>query len=470
LSTALETLVILVVHGCSWLAACHALLRKRDPRSALGWTVTCLLLPAVGPAIYALFGISRAEHRANKLLNQLPVPSDESVSLHVLPPATVSPEDAALERLGECLTNQPLLPGNTVVPLIDGDEAYPAMITAMEEATQEIFLTTYLFKAGAVGDEFVDVLGRAAKRGVDVRVLIDGFGALYSLRKPWKRLPGHGVRLARFLPPGLIPKGLSVNLRNHRKILVCDNTAFTGGMNIADENTHPEGTHGVRDVHFRCRGPVVAELRNSFLRIWGYACGDAPHAFIHRHVPPEGDSLCRLVIDGLGSGTDTLNDLYCGLISAAKGVVRIMTPYFLPSHELMAALCSAGYRGVDVRVALPRKNNLPYVHWGMLRLLPQLLKAGVRVWLQPGPFVHTKLLTIDGGYSQVGSANLDPRSLRLNFELNMEVFDRPLHDRLAAHIDDAISRSQEITPRYLERQSMPQRLRNAACWIFSPYL
>ena len=129
-----------------------------------------------------------------------------------------------------------------------------------------------------------------------------------------------------------------------------------------------------------------------------------------------------------------------------------------------------GERFVDVRVVLPAKNNLPYVHWATFRLLPALLSAGVRVWYQPPPFAHTKLLAVDGYHSQIGSANLDARSLRLNFELNMEIFDPAFHGLLAGHIDTIISRSREISLEDLKRQSLPVKLRNAACWIFSPYL
>ena len=147
-----------------------------------------------------------------------------------------------------------------------------------------------------------------------------------------------------------------------------------------------------------------------------------------------------------------------------------MTPYFLPSHGLVSALRSAGQRGVDVRVVLPEKNNLFYVHWAQYRLLPTLLEAGVRVWYQQPPFAHTKLLAVDGYYSQIGSANLDARSLRLNFELNMEVFNPDVHDQITAHIDRAIITGREITRDYLAALSLPVKLRNAACWIFSPYL
>lgn len=467
----LEVLGLLAVQILSWVAVGHALLTKRDPRSALGWTITALFLPIVGPVLYALFGISRAESRASRIMRQQAAIEPEYA--HPVcpeePPEFVPENIALMERLGRRLTDQHLCGGNALTPLHNGNEAYPAMLQAIQAARQQVFLATYIFNAGATGTAFAEALAAAAARGVDVRVLVDGIGTLYSWRKPWKKLPEYGVRVALFLPPKLFPPNLSINLRNHRKVLVCDDVGFTGGMNISDDNILSDRKNCVQDVHFRCLGPIVNQLRRAFLLNWGFCTGE------YGSLPPfcptsAGDSRCRIVMDGPGSDADTLNDLYCGVINGARRSVRIMTPYFLPSHDLMSSLRSAGLRGVDVRVVLPGKNNLPYVHWATFRLLPGLLAAGVRIWYQPPPFAHTKLLGVDGYYSQIGSANLDARSLRLNFELNMEVFDPAFHKRLAGHVDSTIARSREITLRNLQRQPLWVKLRNAACWIFSPYL
>ena len=240
-------------------------------------------------------------------------------------------------------------------------------------------------------------------------------------------------------------------------------------MNIADGNLESAGPHRIQDMHFRCEGPVVSQLRHAFQLNWNF-CTDE-----YVPLPPlpdaeAGPSRCRVIVDGPGNDADVLNDLICGAINVARERVRIMTPYFLPSHDLMAALRSAGQRGVDVRVVLPQKNNLPYMNWATCRLLPGLLAAGVRVWFQPPPFAHTKLLAVDDFYTQVGSANLDARSLRLNFELNMEVFDAAFQARIVEFIDATIGRSRELVHDELVAAPLAVRLRNAACWLFSPYL
>ncbi|MDR0815869.1 MAG: phospholipase D-like domain-containing protein [Desulfovibrio sp.] len=467
----LETLELSAVHAMSWIAICHALLTKRDPRSALGWTATALLLPFVGPLLYVLFGISRAASRANRMMRRLAAvqPDYAHPDFPTEPPEHIPEHIAAAELVGRRLTNLHLSGGNTVTPLYNGDEAYPAMIAAIHKAEHHVYLTTYIFNAGMSGSAFVKALSDAADRGADVRVLVDGIGTHYSRDKPWKKLAARGVHVELFLSPGLFPPNLSINLRNHRKILICDNTAFTGGMNISDNNLQSCQKNRIQDMHFHCQGPVVHQLRRAFLLNWGFTTGEYDPLLFD--IPKSaGESRCRIVMDGPGSDTEVLNELFCGVISSAQHSVRIMTPYFLPSHDIMACLRSAAYRGVVVKIALPAKNNLPYVHWAMFRLMPNLLTAGVRIWLQPPPFAHTKLLTVDDFYCQIGSANMDARSLHLNFELNMEVFDQALHAELAGYIDSTLARSREISLADLSRQPLPVKLRNAACWIFSPYL
>ncbi|MDR1776887.1 MAG: phospholipase D-like domain-containing protein [Desulfovibrio sp.] len=466
-------MAFLAIHALSWLSVCHALLTKRDPRSALAWTATSLFLPIIGPLFYLLFGISRAESRAGKLARRVPATTPNYTRLHFADnPQKEVPVglNEQMELPGRCITARHLCGGNSIRPLFNGDAAYPAMLDAIAKAEHCVYLTSYIFQSGDISEAFVERMNEAVNRGADVRMLLDGIGSLYSLAKPWKKLADHGARVELFLPPRLFPPNFGINLRNHRKILICDDIAYTGGMNISDKNSlgkYP--TNGIQDVHFCCKGPIVLDLKRAFLLNWGFSTGEYDKIDFPESSPA-GKSYCRLVMDGPGSEIEMLNELYCCVISAAKRAIRVMTPYFLPSHDIMASLRSAARRGVDVRIVLPERNNLPYMHWATLRLLPALLKAGVRVWLQRPPFAHSKLLTIDGDYCQIGSANLDARSLHLNFELNMEIFDADVYNILAAHIDDAIHAGREITQEDIERQTLVAKLRNAACWIFSPYL
>lgn len=468
----MEITILVFIHCISLIFAGQALLTKRDPRSALGWAVALIFLPVIALVIYLIFGISRAHSKAEKIMQKIAIIERQYPHLKEdTHPKLTDPVAIQMAGIATRLTSVPLCGGNTITPLHDGEEAYPAMITAIENAKQHVYLSTYIFSYGNVAQKFIDALVAAHTRGVDVRVLVDGIGALYSRKKPWKILQEKGVPVTRFRPPSLIPPRFGINLRSHRKVLVCDTTGFTGGMNIADGDVmsiHRKGLAHIQDVQFECVGPVVAQLRQAFLLNWSF-CTNTYTPVPEIEEPENGSCICRVIVDGPGKDADALYDLICTAISVANKSVRIMTPYFLPPAELMGALRAAAIRGVDTRIVLPGKNNLPYMTWATEHMLPELLRAGVKVWHQPPPFAHTKLLAIDGFYSLIGSANMDSRSLKLNFELNMEIYDPDFHERVAKYIDGKIAQGAEVTLESLSNLSLPIRLRNAASWIFSPY-
>lgn len=473
----LEWVVIIVTPVVSLYTAGHALLYKRDPRAALGWIAVCLVFPLAGPLLYLFFGVNRVRTRAQKLRRlgfPLAFHDERSEVVHgtEVSHAAVPREFTALVRIGDTVTGEPLVGGNRLEALHNGEQVYPAMLKAIENARRSLYLTTYLFETDATGRRFIDAIGAAAGRGVDVRVLVDGIGELYCLPRAGTLLRKHDVRVARFMPPRLVPPALHVNLRNHRKILVADGEiGFTGGMNIGDRHLTADETRVSRvvDTHFRVAGPVVRRMALTFLDDWRFCTGEetAPEPGL---AADAGDALCRVIADGPNEEMDKLSMILVGAVSIARSRIAVMTPYFLPSREMIAALQSAALRGVRVSIILPAKNNLPFVHWATRNLLWELVQRGVRVYYQPPPFVHTKLLLVDHAYVQVGSANLDPRSLRLNFELNLEVFDEAFAHRVAAHVEEVRKRSHELTLEELDSRPLPVRLRDALAWLFSPYM
>lgn len=472
--TSMELIVFAIAHALALVAAGHALLTKRDPRAALGWTVTLVFLPIIGLAIYLIFGISRAQSRAEKMIRkQTRIASRYSISKRPLPrPSMQSQEEEVLARAGDRIAGTDLRGGNRLIILHNGDEAYPAMLDAIDRAKREVFLCTYIFNYGEVARQFITALEAAHNRGVDTRVIVDGIGALYSWKKPWKILAEKGIKTTRFKPPRLFPPNFSINLRCHRKVLIADETGFTGGMNISDGDlikSAGKPKNRIQDMQFQCQGPIVNDLRTAFLLNWAF-CEDELLPFPHFEETVAGKSFCRILVDGPGDDQDIIEDLICEAISMARHTIRIMTPYFLPTPDLIANLRLASLRGVEVDVILPAKNNLAYMTWAMRRILPPLLQAGAHVWLQKPPFAHTKLLAVDNFYCQIGSANLDYRSMRLNFELNVEVFDADFHMEIHKFMDETIMRSQPLTLEDLRKQPLPVKLLYSASWIFSPYL
>jgi cardiolipin synthase len=474
----LDTLDILVAAITVILAvvsAGHALLKKSDPRSALVWVVICLVLPIAGPFFYWSLGANRIYRRTRKWRQSGRRLGGGEISPREgghTAPERLSPEAehlGALRRLSDHVVHAPLRAGNRLSLLHNGEAAYPAMLAAIASAHETVHLSTYIFDNDHTGEEFAAALRETAGRGVAVRVLIDSLGEKYSFPSAMNLFKGSSVQIGRFLP---LIREIYINLRNHRKLLIIDGRlAFTGGMNIGDRHLVEKAAKPVEDLHFSVAGPVVADLQKTFLEDWYFATGELledPACF--PVLEPAGDSLARAIADGPDRDYRKLQWIITGALSCARDRVEIMTPYLIPDRQMVAALVTAALRGVEVTIILPRLNNLPYVHWANRAFLPELLQFGIRVFYHPPPFVHTKLFLVDGVWGLIGSANLDPRSLRLNFEFNLEVYDPEFGARLGAHFHEALARSQRVPAAELARRPLPEKLRDSLAKLFSPYL
>ena len=266
---------------------------------------------------------------------------------------------------------------------------------------------------------------------------------------------------------------MSLNLRNHHKILVVDGReGFTGGMNLGGRHLRRAGgdeRDRVSDLHFRLHGPILRQLEAEFLRAWELASGEPAEE--PPEVPDSGEGIwCRTLTDGPDEDLDRITMLLSATIAQARERIDIMTPYFLPPREIIGALQAASLRGVEVHLVLPEKNNLPFVHWAMRNMLWEVLYQGVRVHYQPAPFAHGKLFVVDGRYTLIGSSNWDARSLRLNFELQVEVFDADFAERMSAFIADRISAGRPVTLDEVDNRGLPERIRDSLCWLATPYL
>ena len=454
-------------------ASGHALLHKRRPESAFGWVGVCMLFPFGGALMYYVFGVNRVQTRALKLrpgqaLTALLEESGQDAPTDLLPARRM----AELARIGARVGGSPAIGGNRVTVLHSGEDTYPAMLDAIDLADRSVYLSTYIFESNRSGLEVVEALHRARERGVDVRVLLDGVGELYTFPRLRNALRKRGIRYARFLPPRLWPPTFRINLRNHRKILVTDNrVAFVGGINIGDRHlvADTDNPRRVVDLHFRFEGPIAEPIAEVFASDWEFATGEP----INIELPDlqnVGDSTCRVIVDGPDGDLDRMLGLLLAAVAAADRRVAIMTPYFLPPRDLMGALQAAALRGVDVALIMPGKNNLPYVHRATRHMLWELLRRDVKIYYQPGPFVHSKLLLIDDGYAFIGSANWDARSLRLNYELGIEIFDEPAAGELGRHFEDVRARSQRVTAEELNARNLPTRLVDGLAWLLTPYL
>jgi cardiolipin synthase len=457
----LHLLVALVVTG-------HVLLTKRDIGASIGWIGIAWLSPFLGGLFYLTFGINRVVRRARQLRPRRPG------NRAGVPPGPDQRRDdhlALLDRAAQRITRRPAETGNAMAVLIQGDEAYPRMLEAIGRAETSIALSSYILRADAVGDRFIAALIAAVARGVTVRVLIDGVGSGYFNSPAFRALRRGGVPVARFLHSLLPWRMPFLNLRLHKKILCIDGRlGFTGGLNIGAENLLAEAPrHPVRDTHFRWEGPLVAQLTEAFAEDWLFTTGedlDGPAWF--PALSPVGAVTARVVTSGPDQDIEKIEMLVLQAISCARHSVALMTPYFLPGDRLVSALALAAMRGIGIDIIIPERSNHPIVDWAVYAEIAPLLAAGCRIWRNPPPFEHSKLMTIDGAWCLIGSSNWDTRSFRLNFELDVEVYD----PSLAARLDQLMAekRRHRFGGTELARRLLPMRLRDAGARLLLPYL
>ena len=454
----------LAVHGLlAGLVTVHTLLRKRDVPAAIGWIGMAWLAPFVGSLLYLGFGINRVRRRARRLKGDDRRPLYEG--------RHGSPDDplADLETAIGAVTRRKPSPGKVEALLFCGDAGYPQMLAAIEGAQQSVRLSTFIFHADRTGESFIAALAAARQRGVDVHVLVDGLGAGFPWSPAYERLRAEGVTAARFLHSLWPWKMAFLNLRLHKKILVVDgHVAFIGGLNIADENVMAmKPRKPVTDHHFKVLGPIVNEIERVFDDDWQFATGErlqpSPAA-----PEVEGAGLSRAIASGPDQETDHLALVLLCAVNAARKSIRIATPYFLPDEQLITALRLASLRGVEVDIVLPALNNHPFVAWAAQAHVRPILESGCRIWFNPPPFDHSKLMTIDGTWSLVGSANWDARSLRLNFEITVEFRDAGLAAQLERVIDARCGHP--LTLSALDARPLPIKLRDAAIRLAMPYI
>lgn len=467
----------LITVGLSFLggiaALAHILLRHRDYRSAAFWTAMIVLSPLVAPLLYVFLGVNILRRRGRHYRRENE-PWHDPVPENPLPlePGVVR-EHQHLAMTLDRISRFCFLHGNTVRVLRNGTEAMPVMLEAIRGAKTSVTLASYIFEALGIGADFVAELRAAVGRGVQVRVMVDDAGTRYAWPPVIEQLQGLGVPARRFMPNHFLLRLITMNLRNHRKILVVDGErAFTGGMNVREGNMlerKPE--HPVQDLHFDITGPAVSQIQRVFAEDWQFCTGETLEgASWFPNLAGNGPASALGIVDGPDEDLEVMPAAFFAAINAAREEILIATPYFLPNAVLVAALRLAAIRGVKVRILTPAENNIPMVAWAAQTLYPGLLQVGVRIFESPPPFDHSKIFLVDGVWSFLGSTNWDPRSLRLNFEFNVAFYDRGLAAQLREIFYEKRSISREITREALEDAPLLHRLRNGFARLFIPLL
>lgn len=459
------------------IAAGHAIVNKRDPRSAALWVFISATFPMVGPWLYWALGINRVQRKAIRKLGRRGRPFEAYDAAIVSAPASYHELVAHLHPLrtvADRVARLPLLEGNAVEPLHNGEQAYPRMLDAIAGARHSLTMASYIFDYDDVGKEFARSLGQAARRGVKVYLLVDGVGALGNFSRIGRMLLKSGAKVSAFVPLALPLGRIRLNLRNHRKMLVADGRiAFVGGMNVSTRHllTRTADPSRVEDLHFEITGPVVAEIQHTFSEDWALATDEvlSGEMFFPR-LTPAGNSLCRGIASGPDEDFEINHWMFAAAFAAAQKSIHVVTPYFVPSSPLIMNMTMAALRGVEVKLWLPSKVDIGFLKWVADAYLQELLEKGIRVFRFPPPFVHTKLMVVDERWCLFGSANMDPRSLRLNFEFNVEAYDPGLASNLHRWLEGRIATTPEVTLDQIRARHTLARLRDGTVKMFSPHL
>jgi cardiolipin synthase A/B len=476
------------------------LLRRKEPGSTIAWILTLIFLPAVGAFLFVAFGSERVrvparrkrEHDAivrAELLAHTPgvvaapddsapvlafAPSDDPLALGSVAPSDATELELSLFKVGAHLTHGRPTSGNKILPLFGGNDAYAALGAAIDAAVHHVHCEYYLIRNDATGEWFKERLIAAAARGVEVRLLCDGYGCFAVHASYFRALKKAGVKLGTFLPMRSVLLQ-PVNLRNHRKIVVVDGTiGFTGGLNIGDEYRGVmKGVGQWRDVHLRIEGGAARDLQRVFYQDWFFTTGEALRGASY-FPPPPAAPAGKATIAIIPSGPDTRNwaieRIFFGAIAGARKKVWMTTPYFVPDQAILVAMELAAMRGVDVGIILPGHSNHSVTFHAGRSFYDPLLEAGVKIYEYLPGMVHAKTMVVDGAVSLVGSANMDLRSFRLNFEIHALAHDGELAAQLEKTFEADVAQSKLVNLGEWRKRGGRLRIYEGASRLVSPLL
>ena len=435
--------------------------RCKSPNATLAWLWALLLFPIVGAVFYLLIGSERVVRKRLALVRALDTQlGPQRPRRRGLASPLQMPE---LERVN----GFPPSSGNAVSLLPDGTSYFPVLLEVIAAAQHYLHLEFYIWRRDRAGTIVRDALVKAAQRGVQVRVLVDEMGSLWLRRSFFAPLVKAGGEFSWFNTFSPRRCRFHLNLRNHRKLVLADGTAaFISGMNIGDEYWRGSDAPPYRDLGVRLRGPAVTQLAEVFAQDWFFATGKGLKDLeYYPPVEPCGEVTAQIVPGAPDNDIDEIQLTTIALLHRAEKRVRLMTPYFVPETALLAALQLAAMRGVDVAILVPEKCDHFYLTHVMRSYYDDLLPHGVRIFEYQPRMLHAKVLTVDGRYTMAGSANLDIRSLRINFELNVLLACRDTTEAVDRLFDDNLANAREITLEIYQRRPFSHKMAEA---VFRP--
>ena len=472
--------VLLITIYCIFIAIV-VFLESKNPSKTIAWILILTIIPFVGFIMYLLIGQNKRKKNRfkNKIYNDYKSIMDLVQSQkEILKEYGVfsEAESHVKKRLINLLlknSNSPFSINNKVEVLKNGEETFSAIIDELKKAEDHIHLEYYIIRNDNIGKKIKDILIEKAKSGVEVRLIFDSVGCWNLSKKYINDLKEAGVQVNEFCPVAIPVLSRELNYRNHRKIIVIDGkVGFLGGLNIGDEYLGCDEKLGFwRDTHIMVKGEGVYSLQNIFLKDFQFVSGeyikDRKYYPKLRHY---GEELIQITSSGPDSDWKSIMQAYFTMISNAQESIWIHTPYLVPGESITSALISAALSGVDVRLIIPNKPDHILVYWASRGNIEELLKAGVKIYTYEKGFIHSKVLIVDGVAASVGSANLDIRSLEINFEVNLFIYDVEIIDKLKKDFTKDLTDSNRIHLKEFEKRSIIEKFKESLGILFSPLL
>lgn len=468
--------LIALLHTLGSIAAIHAVLTVRTAQGSIAWALSLLFIPYLTLIPYLVFGRStfdgyiKARRQANEEMRKAISELNWRPWVEEALAARASSAYASLRAMPK-LGRMPCLANNEVRLLIDGQATFDAIFDAISNARQAVLIQFFIIHDDRLGQRLHALLTKKAAEGVAIYLLYDRIGS-HSLPHGYVQpLRDAGIEVKVFATRSGWLNRFQVNFRNHRKIVVVDGiVGFVGGLNVGDEYMGEKPPLAPwRDTHVKVRGPVVACMQESFAEDWFWAARSLPPLILPEVYPDDG-VLCQLLATGPADSYETCSLFFVEAIHAAAERVWITTPYFIPDEAVFAALRLAVLRGVDVRILLPSRADHRVVYAASSLYAFEAVRAGVRLFrYQPG-FMHQKVVLIDREISAIGSANLDNRSFRLNFEVMLLTVDSAFAAEVEQMLNDDFAQAHEIAKEESRETHRLQQIGMRIARLISPIL
>ncbi|TCK93350.1 cardiolipin synthetase 2 [Natranaerovirga hydrolytica] len=454
---------------------------RRNPTSVWAWVLILLFFPIGGFVLYLLLGqdlrrrklfkVKEIEDEVNRIIRR----QEEKIyrnEYKSIDPLFQEFRDMIMFNL---VSNSSMYTMDNEIEIYkDGEDKFNALIEAIKDAKSFIHVQYYIFRDDELSKRICDALCEKAKEGIEVRILYDGMGCIRVRKRFWRELEKCGVKVAEFFPPFIPIVNLRINFRNHRKIVVIDGyKGFVGGFNVGKEYISKVKRFGYwRDTHIKIVGSAVDSLQLRFLLDWNYASRENLIKY-EKYFPAKilaGGNGIQIVSSGPDSKRQNVRNNYLKMIMKAKKNIYIQTPYFIPDDAILEALKIAALSGVDVRVMIPSKPDHPFVYWASISYIGELIDAGAKCYKYNNGFLHSKVVTIDSLVSSVGTANMDIRSFKLNFEVNAFIYNEQTTLELESHFMEDVKNSIEITKYLYMQRSVVVKIKESISRLLSPVL